>query len=157
QRLHIITSRTKSLTSPQSDKASLGRTPTVEEIEKKELFTPTKAREELSRTLLMRSNEFISEGRVLGKNAINASFNNMILDNKPDQERQKLVLQALIYLISLQERKPDSVIITHCAVLDSKLLKFFLHENLEYLDLRFCSQIKDKDIELIQSKCPRLK
>src|SRR5262249_28033941 len=134
-----------------------GRILTVEEVMRKKLFTPTKAREELPNVLLMRSAEFISDGNVERKNAIRVNFIHMTRDNEPDQERQRLVLQALTHLMSVQAKKPDSLIIAHCAVLDSKLLEPFLHENLEYLDLRFCNQIKDDDIELISRKCRRLK
>src|SRR5262249_17336933 len=96
KRLKFITSRTKSLTSSQSDRASLSRIPTIEEVEKKQLFAPTKAREELFKTLLIRSEEFIDDGYAQGKNAIQVSFKKMTNSNKPDEERQKLVLQALI-------------------------------------------------------------
>src|SRR5262249_50052173 len=119
QRLQIITTSTELLKSSQSDTACLGRIPTKEEMEKKQLFTPTKAREELFDTLLARSAAFISDWHVHGKNAIYVSFKDIILNNEPDQERQRLVLKALIHLMIVENRKPGSLTITYCAVLDS--------------------------------------
>ena len=67
------------------------------------------------------------------------------------------MLQALIYLANLNDQKPVSITLQHCAVIESKTLEPFLHDKLEYLDLRYCTQLRDKDIETIASKCPELK
>ncbi len=158
-KLKQITARKqeRSMTSMQSDVACLGKVPTWQEIEKLALFTPSKAREELMSTLLKRSADYITTGNIQGKKILRASFKEMSRNNGPDLERQILVLQALTYLISLDDQKPVSITLQHCATLNSKTLEPFLHDKLEYLDLRYCPQLLDKDIETIQAKCPELK
>ncbi len=159
EKLKTITERKqeRSMTSMQSDVACLGKVPTWQEIEKLALFTPSKAREELLSTLLKRSADYITTGNIQGKKILRSSFKEMKRSDQPDTDRQTLVLQALTYLIGVDNQKPVSVTLQHCATVNSKTLEPFLHDKLEYLDLRYCPQLLDKDIETIQAKCPELK
>src|SRR5262249_25093454 len=98
-----------------------------------------------------------------GQKVILANFKDLQREGKRDSERQELTLQALNYYANMQE-KPDQppahpviVILKHCAVLNSKTLTPFLHENLEHLEIHFSPEIKDADIEAIGLKCSRLK
>ena len=158
-RLKQITSRhqDQTLTSLKSDQACLGRNPTHEEIEKKQLFSPAKAKEELMANLLHRSADFISIGTVKGKETLRVSFKELVMDGIPDIERQRLVLRSLLSLLGLQPKKPIFITLQHCAVLETKSLDSLLHEELAYLDLRYCEKIGAGDIELISKKCPYLK
>ena len=159
EKLKNITDRdqTKSLNSFQSDQACVGHAPTLEEIKKQQLYTPANAREELFFTLLERSCDDISIGTVRGKRTLRTSFKYFKTERGPDLIRQVFVLEAVSYLAQKETEKPLSVTLQHCSVLNSTTLEPFLHDKLEYLDLRFCSQIQDKDIEMIQRKCPHLK
>jgi NLR family CARD domain-containing protein 3 len=107
--------------------------------------------------LLIKDGDFTSEGLIQGKKMTRASFKDMRQGQEPDLERQALVLQALNHFMLVEQPKPTSVVLHHCAVLKSKTLEPFLHENLDYLELCYCTQIKDTDLELIEKKCPRLK
>jgi NLR family CARD domain-containing protein 3 len=113
KRIETVIPRNQSLKSYESDQACLGKIPSLEEIEKKELFTPAKAREELFMTLLIKSGDFISEGLVQGKKMIRVSFKNMKQGEEPDQERQALVLQALIHFMQMEQTRPTSVALHH--------------------------------------------
>ena len=75
-RLKWITSRPQdqSLSSLKSDQACLGRVPTAAEVEKKKLFSPAKAKEELSLTLLHRSAHFLSIGTLAWKRDPSSEF-----------------------------------------------------------------------------------
>ena len=159
EKLKWITSRSdgKSLTSMQSDLACLGKIPTLEEVEKRKLFSPAKAKEELLGSLLYNSTSFLTIGLVKGKETIRASFKKILQGDKPDIGRQTFVLSSLASLIEQKEGKAVSVTIQHCAVLNSANITPFLHEGLEYLDLRYCPFIKNSDVQLIQKKCPKLK
>ena len=127
-------------------------------MERKKLFSPAKAKEELSLCLLQRSPGFMSIGFVHGKEAFQASFREMQENNIPDTERQMVVLNYLLGEMQSKVKKfPAAISIQHCDVLDSAKLALLLHKDLLFLDLRFCSKIKNSDIEIIQKTCLHLK
>jgi hypothetical protein len=59
---------------------------------------------------------------------IRVSFKEMRQGQKPDLDRQSLVLQALTHRMQTEQTKPVSVVFHHCYVLRSKTLEPFLHE-----------------------------
>ena len=134
----------------------MGRVPTTEEVERRKLFSPAKAKEELHLSLLHRSSHFLAVGKLHGKKSLRVSFKELKEAEQPDVERQALVLKSLIFLMHLPQM-PVSIALQHCAVLNTNTLGSFLHKDLEYLDLRYCSQIKNSDLGLIQNRCPKLK
>lgn len=71
-----------------------------------------------------------------------------------DINRQESVLKALEESLNL---KPEIVILTHCTALHVDLLIPFLHTNVEYLDLRFCTNIDDESLYKIEELCPNIK
>ena len=149
-RLQWILSRSQetSMTSIQTDQVCLGRTPTFEEVGKKGEFSSKKAKEELLDPLQRRLAK-------TGKSVFQANFKKMWEADVPDLERQRLTLLALTS--RLQGKLPTSLAIQHCAVLNTKSLDPFLHQDLEFLDLSYCPNIKNSDVEIIQKKCPKLK
>ena len=157
-RLKCITSRSQdqSLTSLKSDQVCLGRIPTHEDVEIKKL-SPGRAREELLMSVLCITSNFLSIGTEKGKDTILVNFKEIKDGNAPDLERQTFVLRSLASVQQLKPQKPLSITFQNCAVLDTKFLDHFLHENLEYLDLRYCHKIINGDVEMISRKCPKLK
>ena len=154
-RLKWITSRSdeKSLTSAQSDLATIGKVPKFEQIDHARDYSPGKAKGELvMNTFVLEAGKQSTE-----KNAFGASFKGLTLDIDPDLTRQKLVLKSLITVFNQTKNKPAAISIQHCHVLDSKNLVHFLHENIRFLDLSDCPKITYYEVEMIQRACPRLK
>jgi len=134
-----------------SSRACLGAIPTFEEIEAKQKFSLTKAREELLGLVLHQYPGLLSSGKNQGKIFIQGSFETL------DPARQELVLKAYIHFTALSAAKPTTVIIQHCQALRTETLMPFLHEGLETLDISHSPHIKSEDIEMIQSLCGGLK
>ena len=157
ERLKKATNRKaeQSLTNKEAIKASLGKTPTIQEIQKRGKFSLEQAQEEFTKYSL-----FISEGGfTLGiqgeKQALSANFAKIVQGKNPDIERQELMLRGLDFVFSSHKEKPVSVTLTNCAVLDNKKLNTFLHNELKYLDLRY-SLVKADMVEAISSRCTNL-
>ena len=74
-----------------------------------------------------------------------------------DLDRQTSVLKTYISFMDLMVKMPLSITFQYCAVLNTNVLNFILHQDLEYLDLRYCPQIKNSDLKTIQRRCPNLK
>lgn len=53
--------------------------------------------------------------------------------------------------------KPKRVVIRHCAAINSKNLRSFLHSGITYLDLSFCPNIGDSDFQMIGEVCPEIR
>ena len=156
ERLKEATGRKKeqSMTSKQALKVSLGRIPTIEEIQEREDFSLEKVKEEF-----MGYSLFMREGCVIlkekqGKETLEVNFEKIIKRGNPDYERQNLMIRGLELIFS--RKKPVSVTLTYCAVLNNSNIASFLHKDLTYLDLRYTS-IKADVIETINKECPRLK
>jgi hypothetical protein len=150
----------QSLTSIQSDHASVGKIPTFAEVEKLQMWTPSKAKEELLATLLFRLNQlypFMSHGVIDGKKTLKVSFKEISHQGKADEARQKLILQGLANFVTVNEERLVAIAFLHCSVLNTETLDPFLHPITQYIDLLFCPQILDRDIDRIQTKCPNLK
>ena len=143
----------QSLTTKQAMKASLGKTPTIEEIQKREKFSLKQAQEEFMGYSLFEGGITLSiQGE---KQALSANFEKIVQGKKPDIERQSLMLKGLDLVFSYQKNKPTSITLTNCAVLNNKKLSPFLHQDLKYLDLRY-SLVKADMVETISSYCPNL-
>ena len=163
--LEVRRQRGSSLSLSEAHKACLNQAPSFEEVEKLKRWTPKEAQQELFVTLLKRSSLYLSVRNTGKQKVIQANFKGLLQDSSEQsvatpplrESQQRIILRALIALVQMEPEKPTTVILQHCSVLNSTTLEPFLHDKLEYLDLRFCSQIQDKDIEMIQQKCPHLK
>ena len=156
ERLKKATNRQaeQSLTTKQAMKASLGKTPTIEEIQKREKFSLKQAQEEFMGYSLFRSEGGFNLG-IQGENqTLSANFKKIARSGNPDIERQILMLRSLDLVFSYQKKKPISITLTNCAVLNNKKLTSFLHKGLKYLDLRY-SLVKSDTVEIISRNCPK--
>ena len=157
ERLKKATNRKaeQSLTTKQAMKASLGKTPTIEEIQKREQFSLKQAQEEFMGYSLFRSERCITLGIQEERQILSANFAKIVQGEKPDIERQDLMLRGLDLVFSYQKKKPISVTLTNCSVLNNKKLTIFLHNDLKYLDLRYSLVTADM-VETISFYCPNL-
>ena len=157
ERLKKATNRQveQSLTAKQAMEASLGKTPTIEEIQKREKFSLKQAQKEFMGCSIFRSEGGITLGIQGEKQILSANFEKIIQGKKPDIERQDLMLRGFNLVVSYQKKKPISITLTNCAVLNNKKLTPFLHQELNYLDLRY-SSVKADMVETISSHCPNL-
>ena len=141
-----------SRTSSQSDGPNFGKLPTYEEIQKKEEFSPEKAREEFFNFTFKCTREidlYTSNEKVI----INADFHRMIKEGIPDTERQSLVLTALTFIMLSKGIKAHEVSLKNCAVLDLEVLKPFLHDKLEILNISGCPLLNKDSIQEIIREC----
>ncbi|WP_042280445.1 hypothetical protein [Candidatus Protochlamydia sp. R18] len=154
-----------SLTSAQADAASFGKPPTFEEIQQREEYSPEKAQSELFAFTLNRCASYVLFGENQEEEWIEADFKEMVKrkipdrvkGKAPDRERQRLVLNALIFLMKNKNFKPHKVTLMNCAVLDHATLKPFLHKDLTYLNVSGCPLIKEEAIQEIEKRSPNLK
>ena len=158
-RLHKALNRNTeaSITSSQSDGISFGKPPTIEEIYQREEYSPEKAQGELFAFTLKDGMAGVAIGQKGGKEYVRATFKKMVKHGVPDQERQRLVLKALTFLVERRYSKPSAITLADCAVLDLASLKPFLHADLEILNLNGCPLIKEEAIQEIEKQCPNLK
>lgn len=110
------------------------------------------AKQELYTVLVREALPLQSETCIDGEDKIALNFKKV-----GSNEVQKLLLHFVSFKVSVRLRKPISISLQNCSVLDSALLLSFLHEDLEYLDLRNCHKLHDRDLDLIRKKCPQLK
>ncbi len=148
----LAKSQEKSMTSSESMRAIFGKVPTVEEIERKQTFGLTKAREELYALALDQFLEGSSIVQRTGETVLRAPF------EKIEPSRQELILEALQALVQMEKfRNPVELSLTHCEALNSKTkLDPFLSERLRVLDVSYCPNLKTDMIELIAKRCPSL-
>ncbi|WP_052236381.1 DUF294 nucleotidyltransferase-like domain-containing protein [Candidatus Protochlamydia amoebophila] len=146
-----------SLTSAQADAASFGKPPTFEEIQQREEYSPEKAQSELFAFTLNRCASHVLFGENQEGEWIEADFRHMVKGERSDQERQRLVLHALIFLMKNKGLRPKKVTLMNCAVLDHTTLKPFLHVELTYLNVSGCPFIKEEAILEIEKCSPNLK
>ena len=157
ERLKKATNRQaeQSLTTKQAINASLGKTPTIEEIQKKKKFSLKQAQKEFMGYSLFRT-----EGGITGireeRQTLSANFEKISQSGNPDIERQDLMLRGLDLFFSYQNKKPISITLTNCVVLNNRKLSTFFHKGLKYLDLRY-SLVKADMVEAISRNCPTIK
>ncbi|MGZ3633960.1 MAG: hypothetical protein ACXU9U_04120 [Parachlamydiaceae bacterium] len=132
----------------QYHQACLGKIPTIQEIERANLYSPAKAREEFFFTLLQRCSMHAGIKIDKTSSSIEANFEQLV-----DKTRQTLVLKALAS--QAEATKPHTVILQHAIHLTNALLTPFMHPTLKTLDLRYCSQIDNNAVYLI-AQCPSL-
>ena len=146
RRLHKALNRSieVSMTSSQSDGISFGKPPTIEEIQKREEYSPEKAQGELFAFTLSDGMAGVAIGQSQGKEYVKANFKKMVKHGVPDLERQRLVLKALTFLVGRKHPKPSGITLANCAVLDLASLEPFLHADLESLNLSGCPIIKEE-------------
>ncbi|WP_075883385.1 DUF294 nucleotidyltransferase-like domain-containing protein [Candidatus Protochlamydia sp. W-9] len=146
-----------SLTSAQADAASFGKPPTFEEIQQRKEYSPEKAQSELFAFTLNRCASHVLFGENQEEEWMEADFKRMVKGKTPDRERQRLVLNALIFLMKNKGLRPKKLTLMNCAVLDHMTLKTFLHKDLDYLNVSGCPLIKEEAIQEIEKRCPNLK
>ncbi|WP_039359749.1 hypothetical protein [Candidatus Protochlamydia amoebophila] len=146
-----------SLTSAQADAASFGKPPTFEEIQQRKEYSPEKAQSELFAFTLNRYASHVLFGENQEEEWIEADFKRMVKGKAPDRERQRLVLNALIFLMKNKGLRPKKLTLMNCAVLDHTTLKPFLHIDLDYLNVSGCPLIKEEAIQEIEKRSPNLK
>ena len=129
--------RRGSVSSSQYYKMSLDTVPTIEEIERRELFSLERIREEFLTYTFFQIEGIKFQGQ-RGKEALRADFSHIMKDGYPDIERQKMILKGLSLLV--QSSLPSSIALTNCAALTSENLVDFLHSGLTILDIR-CSNL----------------
>jgi len=116
-----------SMTSSQSQKASLGTTPTFKEIDEEKLFSSTELENELEAyALLSASGTLVSVKD--GKVCLEADFENISL------EKQRLFLKGLQHY-TYKDKRPDSISLLNATALTTELLVTFFHPDLAYLNL----------------------
>ena len=93
--------------------------------------------------------------KVQGKKTLEFRFITVIREGA-DIEKQGCIIKWLSWIFCNQKKKPVSIILTDCAVLTNKKLRPFLHDNLEYLDLRY-SSVDTRAVETISHQCKNLK
>ena len=142
-----------SMSLSESHIACLAGTPTFEEVEDRKKYGPKEASKELFGIFLSVVSDQVFVGKINDLDVIQADFSQFVnIDGRPDIDRQKLMLEAIKHFFNKQVK----ISLKNCAILETKNLASFLHEDLKYLDLSFCPQIKNKDIEIIREKCPKL-
>ena len=98
----------QSLTTKQAMKVSLGKTPTIEEIQKREKFSLKQAQEEFMGYSLFRI-----EGGIIGnqkdRQTLSVDFEKISQSGNPDIERQDLMLRGLDLFFSYRQKKPISI------------------------------------------------
>lgn len=130
----------QSMTSTQYYHACLEKVPSLEEIEHGKLYSPEKALDEILAMKIENNQQRVDFGKF-----------------KNDHRRQTLVLQALSWKLKNTTHKPTSFIFHHIQVLTLPLLKPFLHQDLETLELQDCDMIKESVFESIRKECPKIK
>ena len=93
---------------------------------------------------------------VQGKKTLEFRFIKIIKEGRPDIEKQTCIIKWLSWIFYNQQKKPESIILTHCTALTNKRLFPFWHDNLKYLDFRY-SSIDTKIVETISHQCKNLK
>jgi hypothetical protein len=135
----------QSLTSPEAMKVSIGRTPTVQEIESK-TFSIHQAREELITYTLLHKEGI--EGAKKGTIEVNfASWNH-------DSSKELEKLNFILHYISKQSTKPTALVLTNSSVLTEQLLAPVLHEEITLLNLSGCTKLSS--VNAIVAQCPYL-
>ncbi len=153
-RLQAVTSRSqdRSMRSVQADQLTYGKVPTFQEMEQRFHFSPEAARGELFDVLLRSVVDHAQIGNARSGRVLAGNFAQF-----QDVSRQRLILEALIAKSKESRDRPTSVILQNCLALGSKDLELLVHEGLLTLDLRGCTNILDKDIAMIQQRCPNLR
>lgn len=116
-----------SMTSSQSQKASLGTTPTFKEIDEEKLFSSTELENELKAYALLSASGTIVSVKD-GKVCLEADFDNI------SPEKQRLFLKGLQHYRH-KDKRPDSIALLNASSLTLELLIPFLHPGLTKLDL----------------------
>jgi tetratricopeptide (TPR) repeat protein len=144
--------RDQSQTPAEYLKSAFRTPPSWEDIEKKQLCSPLKAKEELLFSLRCAD---VAEGKIDPEGASTLRANFIRLRSVSDPSRQDKVLRALQFWAS--QNSYTEIIITHCSGLNSETLEPFLQPTLEHLDISHSPQIRSRAIVHIQERCPRLK
>lgn len=137
QRLKRATERRleASMTTRQHFGASLGKTPTAKEIEKREKFSLEKTTQEFLAYSLLRQ-EHVQVTKQKGNISLAVDFSHYTQNKEPDIERQSLVLDGLRMLFAMQDPVPTAITFTNCLALSPEKLAAFLHGQLTYLNIR---------------------
>lgn len=74
-----------------------------------------------------------------------------------DDIEQKNILRDVLSYVQRMETKPKAITLQSCSALNTDALKLLVHDQLEYLNIRYCNQITSGDVRVIQKICPNLK
>jgi hypothetical protein len=143
-----------SLTSAQFLEKTFKKIPSTEEVHKKKVFSPEKAREELLHSLLQNPQIGVMQDRE-NHLSLRGDFTCLVTHGGPDTVRQTFVLKALQFLA--KKKQHTSIVLRSCAVLDYYSLQPFLQDTIEHLDISYSPNIHPFDISQIRKRCPRLK
>ncbi|NGX37827.1 MAG: hypothetical protein K1000chlam2_00990 [Chlamydiae bacterium] len=149
----------QSMTTPEVMRATLGKVPTTEEIEKRQFYSLAKAKEELLMCVVQRylnteNTTLLQKGN---KRSLHAHFDTIASNGVPDLSRQELVLKGLTLLVELGHfPDPEEITLSSCSVLTEKKLRSFLTTSIRYLDLRSCPKLTSAAVEKIAKRCPNI-
>jgi hypothetical protein len=137
-----------SQSSSQAHRAVFGKVPSFEEIAKKELFSPAKAKAELLGSILDVSHVFGKDTKPHDR--IDMDFAEM------DATRANLIIDTLISILTAATQKPKHLVFRGASHLTSKQLSNFLHPGLISLRLTGSANIREKDLLNVAKICASL-
>ncbi len=146
ERLKSVTGATQSMTSGNGFKASLGSIPSTGDIEKRKLFSLEEAKDEL----------FPLIEQVLGGKYIKFDEKHRVLHVSFEKtDRHETVLKVAAKKVGAYG-VPTELSLRGCKKISLSTLGPFLSDELRFLDLRNCPNLKSDMMELIAKKCPSL-
>ncbi|MGZ3634099.1 MAG: DUF4116 domain-containing protein, partial [Parachlamydiaceae bacterium] len=151
QQVALQRKQDSSVTAVEYHKNCLGKIPNFSEIEKLKKYSLEKASQELFHAFLIESEHaYLKDSQ--GKSALGANFKAL-----KDSTREAKILLSINEFMKRSPQKILSLSFYYSTLLDKRKMESFLHPSLEKIDLRYCSNIDNDTIWLIQEKCPHLK
>ncbi len=146
ERLKSVTGATQSMTSGNGFKASLGSIPSTGDIEKRKWFSLEEAKDEL----------FPLIEQVSGGKYIKFDEKHRVLHVPFEKtDRHETVLKVAAKKVGAYG-VPTELSLRGCKKISLSTLGPFLSDELRFLDLRNCPNLKSDMMELIAKKCPSL-
>ncbi len=146
ERLKSVTGATQSMTSGNGFKASLGSIPSTGDIEKRKWFSLEEAKDEL----------FPLIEQVSGGKYIKFDEKHRVLHVPFEKtDRHETVLKVAAKKVGAYG-VPTELSLRGCKKISLSTLRPFLSDELRFLDLRNCPNLKSDMMELIAKKCPSL-
>lgn len=151
ERLGRITGRdvTQSMKPFESDLATLGEEVDWDNIK---TYSLEQARSELYRAVMGQEASGVIFKKISAEDIVHGFF-----EQELSETRQTLILKAVAHYIQKEKMKPTAISLQFCLALNSDSLIPLLHDQLEYLDIRYCLNISDSDVQTIREKCPNLR
>ncbi|MGZ6298680.1 MAG: DUF4116 domain-containing protein, partial [Parachlamydiaceae bacterium] len=140
-----------SVTAVEYHKNCLGKIPDFDEIERLKKYSLEEASRELFHAFLIESEHaYLKDSQ--GKSALGANFKEL-----KNPIREAKILLSINELMKRSPQKIPSLSFYYSTLLNADKIKTFLHPTLEKIDLRYCSNVDNATVRLIQEKCPHLK